>query len=111
MTMLNVRHPLFRPFAITLALLLATLAWQLWMVVQGSAKLPEEQRPVAGTHANYEVLFPFAPESFHQMRLQAIGRLVKVEERSVFLKEVSREDAIALSRQYWVVGMRRWSDQ
>jgi hypothetical protein len=106
----NMRHPLFRPFAITLAMLFAALAWQLWGVVQGNAKLPEDQLPVTGAQANYEVLLPFAPESYHQMRLQAIGRLVKVEKRSVFLKDVAREDAIALSRQYWVVGMRRWTD-
>jgi len=104
-------HLLFRPVAITLALLFAALAWQVWMMAQGGAKLPEDQRPAPGMRANYEVLLPFAPESFHQTRLQAIGRLVKVEQRSVFLRDVAREDAIALSRQYWVAGMRRWSGQ
>jgi hypothetical protein len=100
---------LSRPVWATLCIALLCIAYNLWLVVGGAAKLDERDRPAAGRRADFEVVLKFPPESFHQTRMQAIGRLVKVEGNTVFLKDVKRDDAIALSRNYWVSGMRRWS--
>lgn len=100
---------LSRPVAATLCIALLCLAYNLWQIVDGATKLAESQRPAAGGRGDFQVVLKFAPESFHQTRMQAIGRLVKVEGNTVFLKDVERDNAIALSRNYWVAEMRRWN--
>ncbi len=100
-------NPLFKPVAATAFVLLLYLVYHLWLDMQGAAKLGQNAIPGAGARGNYQVVLKFEPESFHQTRLQSAGRLVKVEGRTVFLQDVSRDEAIALSRLYWVAQMRR----
>ena len=100
---------LFRPVAATLCIVLLCLSYNLWLAMQGGAKLSDDQRPAVGGRSDFQVVLKFAPESFHLTRMQAIGRLVKVEGDTVYLKDVGRDHAIALSRNYWVASMRRWN--
>ena len=100
------RSPFFKPVAASACVLVLYLAFHLWSVLQGETKLPEDARPAPGMGVNFEVELRFKPESFHQTRLQALGRLVKVEGKTVLLDDVSRENAIVLARTYWVAEMR-----
>ncbi len=100
------RSPLFKPITASAFVLALYLAFLLWSVLQGSAKLPESARPAPGARGNFEVELRFNPESFHQTRLQALGRLVKVEGKIVLLDDVSRENAIALAQTFWVAAVR-----
>jgi hypothetical protein len=100
---------LSRPIAATLCIALLCLAYNLWLVAKGAANLAEDQRPAVGGRGDFQVVLNFPPESFHQTRMQAVGRLVKVEGNTAFLRDVERDNAIDLSRNYWVASMRRWN--
>jgi hypothetical protein len=100
------RSPFFKPLAASACVLALYLVFLLWSVLQGMAKLPEDARPAPGARGNFEVELRFNPESFHQTRLQALGRLVRVEGKTVLLDDVPRENAITLARTYWVVAIR-----
>ena len=50
----------------------------------------------------------FPPEGFHITRMQAIGRVIEVKGRSVFLMDVERDDAIELARNYWITDLKPW---
>lgn len=100
------RSPFLKPVAASACVLALYLVFLLWSVLQGTTKLPEDARPAYGARDSFEVELRFSPESFHQTHLQALGRLVKVEGKTVLLDDVSRENAIALARTYWVAAMR-----
>jgi len=101
-----IRNPFFKPIAASALVLALYMAFLLWSVLQGAAKLPEDARPAPGARGNFEVELRFNPESFHQTRLQSLGRLVKVEGKVVVLHDVSRENAIAVAQTYWVAAVR-----
>ena len=58
---------------------------------------------------DYSVTLDFAPERFHQQRLQARGRLVEVRDRTVFMRDVGADDIRAIAREYWVSTIERWT--
>jgi len=58
---------------------------------------------------DYRVTLDFAPERFHQQRLQARGRLVEVRDRTVFMRDVDADDIHAIAREYWVSAIERWN--
>ena len=100
------RNPYFKPIAASAFVLALYLAFFIWSLLQGAAKLPEDARPAPGARGNFEVELRFKPESFHQTRLQSLGRLVKVEGKIVLLNDVSRENAITLAQTFWVAAVR-----
>jgi hypothetical protein len=61
------------------------------------------------SRGDYRVQLDFAPERFHQQRLQDRGRLVEVRDRTVFMRDVGADDLRAIAREYWVSAIDRWS--
>jgi hypothetical protein len=97
-----------RPLAATLLIVAACVAYQLWLSAGGARKL-EAAEIAPGARGGYEVLVNFAPEGFHVTRMQAIGRVMEVRERSVFLLDASPADMRALAREYWVADVKPWA--
>jgi hypothetical protein len=97
-----------RPVLVTAALLAVLLAYWSWAYAAGARKLTEaeitEARELSGDPARINILIelPFAPEQFHFLRLQEIGRMAGAGERSVMLRSVSVDAARRLARRYWV---------
>jgi hypothetical protein len=94
----------FRRVATTLVLLAAFGLYQGWLTWSVAAKLPAELPP----RADVEIVLTFAPESFHVTRLQDLGRVIRVEDRSVFVREMRAADVRAFARNYWVADVRPW---
>lgn len=99
---------LVRPLAATLAAVLFYAGYHLWLSMSGAAKLTGAELPAPGERAHYEVVVAFPPEGFHITRMQAIGRLIEVKGRSVYLMDVGRDDAVELARNYWIDDLRPW---
>ena len=57
---------------------------------------------------DYAITLAFAPERFHQLRLQDQGRLVEVRGETVYMKDVSAHALGDIAREYWVVSIARW---
>jgi hypothetical protein len=97
-----------RPVLVTAALIAALLAYRAWAYAAGAHKLTEteiaEAGELSGDPARIDILInlPFAPEQFHFMRLQEIGRMAGADDRSVKLRSVPVEAARRLARRYWV---------
>jgi len=97
-----------RPVLVTASLLAVLLAYWSWAYAAGARKLTEteiaEAREQSGDRARIHILIelPFAPEQFHFLRLQEIGRMAGVDDRAVKLRSVPVEDARRLARRYWV---------
>jgi hypothetical protein len=60
------------------------------------------------TRGSYRITLDFAPERFHQQRLQDAGRLVEVRERSVYMMDVAPAAIRAIAGEYWVHDVARW---
>lgn len=58
---------------------------------------------------DYRITLDFAPERFHQLRLQERGRLVEVRDRTVYLRDVDADSLRQIAREYWVAAIERWS--
>lgn len=99
----------FPPVAATLVLLVLWLAWGAWLDAGGAARLTADELPEDGRAGAFEVELRFRPEAFHMTRLQDIGRLIRVEDRSVFLMDVKPDAARAMARHYWVADIRPWA--
>ena len=57
---------------------------------------------------SYSITLDFAPERFHQQRLQEAGRLVEVRERTVYMMDVAPKQLHAIAGEYWVHDVARW---
>lgn len=71
------------------------------------------QRKLAGigdlpARGSYRIVLDFAPERFHQTRMQDLGRLVEVRGRTVYMKDVSPAALRRIAGEYWVEGVTRW---
>jgi len=64
-------------------------------------------QPVAAS-GSYRIVLAFAPERFHQLRLQDRGRLVEVRGDVVYMKDVSIAALRDIAREYWVTSIERW---
>lgn len=96
------RLPLLATALVVAALVLYTLAGTLG----ARHKLgPLEPLPARG---NYAITLAFPPERFHQLRLQDLGRLVEVRERTVYMKDVTPQALHDIAREYWVTGVASW---
>lgn len=52
----------------------------------------------------------FEPESFHMTRLQATGRLMRVDDTSVYLRDVTTENLLALANKPWISAISTWDE-
>ena len=57
---------------------------------------------------SYRIVLDFAPERFHQTRMQERGRLVEVRDRTVYMMDVTPGALRRIAGEYWVAGVTRW---
>ena len=85
---------------VLLALVVAYLAWQLWLTVAAPGKIvagfPD------GVRVNILVTLPFPPERFHVQQFQAFGRVSGTQDNAIEVRGVKRADLASLARPYWV---------
>jgi len=95
------------PLVSTAIVLAILVAW--WALASSAADrklsalgaLPEGR-------GSYRITLDFAPERFHQLRLQDAGRLVEVRDRTVYMMDVAPSALRAIAAEYWVEGVARW---
>jgi hypothetical protein len=104
--MIDRRHPLFRTFAATIAVLAVAAAWTAWG--RYHADTLAQAGGVGTAKDHYIVTLAFAPEGFHVTRLQAIGRLIEVRGTEIFLMDVDPTALREAAAAYWVRGVRKW---
>jgi hypothetical protein len=98
-----------RAVAVTAALLVAWGAFSIWAAWAGSRKLVAAELVNArGGRINVAVTLDFAPEAFHMMLFQSVGRLIEVKGKTAYLMDVRVDDARRLAREYWVKELISW---
>jgi hypothetical protein len=98
-----------RAVTVTLVLLAAWGGFSAWAAWAGARKLTREE--LAGASAgrlHVRVTLDFAPEAFHMMILQSIGRLIEVKGETAYLMDVPVDEARSLARRYWVRDIAPW---
>jgi len=94
------------PGIATAVIVALALAWWATATVAGDRKLAGIA--VAEPRGNYRITLDFAPERFHQVRLQEAGRLVEVRGDSVFMMDVPPSALREIAREYWVRAIAPW---
>jgi hypothetical protein len=84
---------------IVLGLLLAYLAWEVWLSIAAPAKIAPG---LDAERVNVLVTLPFPPERFHILVFQRYGRVSGTQDNSIEVRGVRREDLRAVARHYWV---------
>ncbi|HLW27334.1 MAG TPA: hypothetical protein VKY54_06355 [Kiloniellales bacterium] len=87
---------------IALAVLLGTIAFQIWLSLAAPGKIAagiEEDR----RRVDVLVTLAFPPERFHIQKLQEHGRVSGTTGNSVQVRGVNRAALTSLARPYWVV--------
>lgn len=97
-----------RPIIATTIFILGVLCFEVWTWELGRERLAGLPLPPPDGTADIEVVLPFTPEAFNIQRLQAAGRLVKIDNREIWLESVSRQQLIALARLYWIGQISPW---
>jgi hypothetical protein len=98
-----------RAVAVTAVLLLTWGAFSLWESWTGAQKLTTANLASAkGGRLHIAVTLKFAPEAFHMMLFQSMGRLIEVKGETAYLMDVRVEDARSLAREYWVRNIKSW---
>jgi hypothetical protein len=98
-----------RAVAVTLALLVVWGVFSAWSAWAGARKLTREEMASArGGRLHVQVTLDFAPEAFHMMLLQSMGRLIEVKGETAYLMDVPVEEARSLARRYWVRDIAPW---
>ena len=96
------------PLVATIVLVATFAAFWIAGSVGAAHKLAPLQ-PIADGGANYAITLPFAPERFHQQRLQDLGRVVEVRGTTVYMKDVEPAALKTIAREYWVDSIARWN--
>ena len=97
-----------RPIATTAILIACFLCFELWSWQLGRERLADIHLPGPGHTVDIEITLPFTPEGFNIQRLQAAGRLVRIDGRQAWLEAVTRDQLVDLARLYWVGDIRLW---
>lgn len=99
-------NPLRKPLYATLAFCALALGW----VGAGRFHAAQVLAPVEpmGARAHVIVTLDFPPEGFHTTRLQAIGRVVEVRGRDVYLMDVDATALRGFATHYWVDKVATW---
>lgn len=53
----------------------------------------------------------FQPEAFHMTRLQQTGRLMRVDDKNVYLRDVPTDDLLALANKPWIETISTWDQE
>jgi hypothetical protein len=83
------------------------LAWWIAALAGAHRKL-SHLGPLDAPRGHYRITLDFAPERFHQQRLQDAGRLVEVRGNTVFMMDVSPAAIREIAGSYWVARIARW---
>ena len=94
------------PLAATAVIAAVLAGWWIAAAVAAERKLAAIA-PATGS-GNYRITLDFAPERFHQLRLQEAGRLVEVRDRTVYMMDVSPAALRSVAGEYWVDAVERW---
>jgi len=95
------------PVTATLVVIAVLAAWWMAATVAADRKLAALGAAPAD-RASYRIVLAFAPERFHQLRLQEAGRLVEVRERTVYMMDVTPAALRGIAGEYWVDGVASW---
>jgi hypothetical protein len=99
---------LLRPLIASVALLALYGAYDGWLHAVGRRVLPESELAGGGELVGIAVTLAVEPEQFHMAKLQALGRVIEVRERTAFIVDVAPDDARRFARNYWVERIARW---
>lgn len=103
---MNAKSPLLRPAAASLVVGLIVVAWIGWGSLHSQALV--SGLDLKSGRNNFAVTLDFPPESFHVTRLQAIGRVIEVRDRTVYMMDVDTGDMRSFAAYYWVRGIATW---
>jgi hypothetical protein len=95
------------PLVATLVVLAMLAAWWVAASLAADRKLAALGAPPERA-GSYTITLEFAPERFHQLRLQDAGRLVEVRDRTVYMMDVSPAALRVIAGEYWVASVARW---
>lgn len=82
---------------------------ELGAYVQGSMKLHAAGIAADSTSVPVVLHLRVSPEQYHMTRLQAAGRLARVVEKTVYMRETSGAQLADLASEGWVTKIERWS--
>ena len=104
--MIAAGNPLRKPLFATLAFCALALVW----VGAGRWHASGVLAPIEplGARAHVIVTLDFPPEGFHTTRLQAIGRVVEVRGRDVYMMDVEIAALRGFATHYWVDKVASW---
>ena len=66
--------------------------------------------PLGADRGRLRITLDFAPERFHQLRLQEAGRLVEVRDRTVYMMDVAPAALRTIAGEYWVDEIARGTE-
>lgn len=98
--------PLATPIRATAILALLAGAWVAYGEARASRVMGAAGDPSGRGH--FIVGLDFAPESFHTVRLQQIGRVIEIRGRDVHMMDVDADKLRLFARAYWVREVRTW---
>ena len=88
---------------------IAAVLLGLWIAaLAGANRKLAPLAPLDAPRGHYRITLDFAPERFHQLRLQDAGRLVEVRGSTVYMMDVSPAAIREIAGNYWVVAVARW---
>ena len=94
------------PMLATAFVAVVLIAW--WAASWSAATRKLEGLTLAEPAGSYRIVLAFAPERFHQLRLQDEGRLVEVRDRTVSMRDVSPKAVRRIAGEYWVLSVSEW---
>jgi hypothetical protein len=103
---MNRYGPLLRPLGATLALVAIALVWGIWDEMHARGLMDGLSLRAGRNH--FAVTLDFAPEGFHVTRLQAIGRVIEVRERTVYMMDVDTAAMRDIAANFWVREVATW---
>lgn len=85
-------------------IVVAWLAWQLYLSIDAPGKISTEVEEAVdtGRPVSVAVTLDFEPERFHTLELQEFGRVAGVEQHTVQLRNVHPGDVADIAGIYWV---------
>lgn len=100
------RNPLMRPVFASLFLAAIAIASLGWSHMHSRALMGHLELTSGRNH--FAVTLDFPPESFHVTRLQAIGRVIEVRGRTVYMMDVEPAEMESFAGYYWVHEVTKW---
>ncbi len=97
---------MLRPLGATLALCAVVLGWMAWGEMHARSLMDGLTLRAGRNH--FAVTLDFAPEGFHVTRLQAIGRVIEVRERTVYMMDVDTAAMRDIAENFWVREVATW---